>query len=50
MAVHAYLHRIEGSATNTDYWYQRSGRSAYRKVTGTGDSRVLREADSECYF
>ena len=24
MAVHAYLHRKEGSASNADYWYQRS--------------------------
>src|ERR1700682_6398798 len=32
MAVHAYLHRKEGSASNADYWYQRSGRSFYRPV------------------
>jgi hypothetical protein len=30
MAVHAYLHRKEGSASNADYWYQRSGRNFYR--------------------
>jgi hypothetical protein len=30
MAVHAYLHRKEGSTSNADYWYQRSGRSFYR--------------------
>jgi hypothetical protein len=30
MAVHAYLHRKEGSASNADYWYKRSGRSFYR--------------------
>ena len=30
MAVHAYLHRKEGSASNADYWYHRSGRSFYR--------------------
>jgi hypothetical protein len=30
MAVHAYLHRKEGSSSNADYWYQRSGRSFYR--------------------
>lgn len=30
MAVHAYLHRKEGSASNADYWYQRSGRTFYR--------------------
>ena len=32
MAVHAYLHRKEGAASNADYWYQRSGRSFYRPV------------------
>ena len=32
MAVHAYLHRKEGSASNADYWYQRSGRSFYRPM------------------
>jgi hypothetical protein len=30
MAVHAYLHRKEGAASNADYWYQRSGRHFYR--------------------
>lgn len=30
MAVHAYLHRKEGAASNADYWYQRSGRSFQR--------------------
>jgi hypothetical protein len=30
MAVHAYLHRKEGSASNADYWYQRAGRGFYR--------------------
>jgi len=30
MAVHAYLHRKEGSASNAEYWYQRSGRRFYR--------------------
>ena len=25
MAVHAYLHRKEGSASNADYWYARRG-------------------------
>jgi hypothetical protein len=29
-AVHAYLHRKEGSASNAEYWYQRSGRRFYR--------------------
>jgi hypothetical protein len=30
MAVHAYLHRKEGSALNADYWYQRAGRNFHR--------------------
>ena len=30
MAVHAYLHRKEGSASNADYWYQRAGRNFFR--------------------
>jgi hypothetical protein len=32
MAVHAYLHRKEGSASNADYWYQRAG-SKFRRAT-----------------
>jgi hypothetical protein len=30
MAVHAYLHRKEGAASNADYWYGRSGRGFHR--------------------
>lgn len=30
MAVHAYLHRKEGSASNADYWYQRVGKDFFR--------------------
>ena len=30
MAVHAYLHRREGSLSNADYWYRRAGRHWYR--------------------
>ena len=30
MAVHAYLHRKEGSLANADYWYARAGRAFYR--------------------
>jgi len=30
MAVHAYLHRKEGSDWNADYWYRRAGRDFYR--------------------
>lgn len=30
MAVHAYLHRKEGAASNADYWYSRAGRNFHR--------------------
>jgi hypothetical protein len=30
MAVHAYLHRKEGAASNADYWYNRAGREFRR--------------------
>lgn len=30
MAVHAYLHRKEGSLANADYWYARAGRKYHR--------------------
>jgi hypothetical protein len=30
MAVHAYLHRKEGNATNAEYWYARAGREFRR--------------------
>jgi len=30
MAVHAYLHRKEGSASNAEYWYDRAGRGFHR--------------------
>jgi hypothetical protein len=32
MAVHAYLHRKEGSAANAEYWYQRAGRRFQRET------------------
>src|SRR5258705_13619126 len=32
MAVHAYLHRKEGDATNAEYWYRRAGRSFHRPL------------------
>lgn len=32
MAVHAYLHRREGSLSNADYWYLRAGRIFYRSA------------------
>lgn len=34
MAVHAYLHRKEGSTSNADYWYARAGRDFYRDDLG----------------
>jgi hypothetical protein len=30
MAVHAYLHRKEGSESNANYWYERAGRTFHR--------------------
>jgi hypothetical protein len=30
MAVHAYLHRKEGNASNAEYWYERAGRRFHR--------------------
>ena len=30
MAVHAYLHRKGGDASNADYWYSRAGREYHR--------------------
>jgi hypothetical protein len=30
MAVHAYLHRKEGAASNAEYWYARAGRTFHR--------------------
>ncbi|HEY6487500.1 MAG: hypothetical protein WCC26_02185 [Terracidiphilus sp.] len=32
MAVHAYLHRKEGAASNADYWYSRAGRTYHRST------------------
>ncbi len=32
MAVHAYLHRKEGAASNADYWYARAGRKFHREA------------------
>ena len=42
MAVHAYLHRKEGSVSNADYWYQRS--SDYRQTTLEAEWKTLVEA------
>jgi hypothetical protein len=30
MAVHAYLHRKEGAASNANYWYERAGHDFQR--------------------
>jgi hypothetical protein len=30
MAVHAYLHRKRGQASNAEYWYERAGRRFYQ--------------------
>src|SRR5258708_28313457 len=43
MAVHAYLHRKEGSLRNADYWYQRSG-SNFRRTTLAAEWAALVEA------
>jgi hypothetical protein len=32
MAVHAYLHRKGGQASNANYWYQRAGRGFHRRT------------------
>jgi hypothetical protein len=42
MAVHAYLHRKEGSEWNADYWYRRSG--DYRQTTLEAEWAALVEA------
>lgn len=41
MAVHAYLHRKEGSASNADYWYQRSGRRFYRPTLDAESTALI---------
>jgi hypothetical protein len=41
MAVHAYLHRKEGAASNADYWYARAGRGFHRPtLVGEWDALV----------
>jgi hypothetical protein len=47
MAVHAYLHRKEGSASNADYWYQRSGRSFYRPTLDAERTALIEELLAE---
>ena len=57
MAVHAYLHRKEGSSSNAEYWYQRAGRSFFRPtldaewaafVEGLLSGRKSEQASSLC--
>lgn len=43
MAVHAYLHRKEGAASNADYWYQRAGHT-FRRPTLDAEWTALVEA------
>lgn len=43
MAVHAYLHRKEGSETNANYWYDRAGRT-YQRPTLQLEWQVLVQA------
>ena len=43
MAVHAYLHRKEGQASNAEYWYQRAGRKFHRP-TLEAERQALLEA------
>jgi hypothetical protein len=40
MAVHAYLHRKEGAASNAEYWYRRST-SAHRRTTLEAEHAAL---------
>jgi hypothetical protein len=43
MAVHAYLHRKEGAASNAEYWYRRAG-STYRRPELDAEWSALVEA------
>ena len=43
MAVHAYLHRKEGSDSNADYWYRRSGRDFHRPTLDAEWAALLEE-------
>jgi hypothetical protein len=40
MAVHAYLHRKEGAASNAEYWYRRST-SEHRRPTLEAEHAAL---------
>jgi hypothetical protein len=43
MAVHAYLHRKGGQASNADYWYERTGRR-FRRTTLDEEWQALVES------
>jgi len=43
MALHSYLHRKEGAASNAEYWYRRST-SAHRRPTFEGEYAALLSA------
>jgi hypothetical protein len=43
MAVHAYLHRKEGNASNAEYWYQRAGRTYHRPTLDAERDALLEE-------
>ena len=43
MAVHAYLHRKEGAASNAEYWYSRST-SKHRRPTLEAEHAALLSA------
>jgi hypothetical protein len=43
MAVHAYLHRKEGSLSNAEYWYAQAG-SHFRRPTVAQEWTALVEA------
>jgi hypothetical protein len=42
MAVHAYLHRKGGQASNADYWYERAGRRFYNPHSKKSGRRWLK--------
>jgi hypothetical protein len=43
MAVHAYLHRKEGNASNAEYWYQRAGRTYHRPTLDAERDALIEE-------
>ena len=45
MAVHAYIHRKEGNATNADYWYARAGREFYRPALDAEWEALVEDID-----